>query len=293
MNLTICLSIATLLGSFLTSIAQAEVIGHLDCNVLASGSGRALIFSPKGEILWSHRAGNIHDVQLLPNGNIMYADGNIHEVTRDHKEVFTYRPKIQKGGGAYSFRRLSNGNTVIAENGSGRIVELDPKGKEIVAFTTKFNPKSNPHTHLRFVRPTDKGTYVVAICSYGEIHEYDKTGKLIWKVKTPGFAFQGLRMPNGNTLASSLDEITEYAPDKSVVWQFKKTDLPDAHISNITGFQLLPNGNILIGCYRAYTKEGKGTGLFEITRDKKCIWRYISPNRRDGSMMGMQKLIQK
>ena len=87
--------------------------------------------------------------------------------------------------------------------------------------------------------------------------------------------------------------VTEYAPDKSVVWQFKKTDLPGVFIMNITGFQLLPNGNILIGCYSAYTKDGKGIGMFEITRDKKCVWRYISPKFRDRSMMGVQKLLRK
>jgi hypothetical protein len=93
-------------------------------------------------------------------------------------------------------------------------------------------------------------------------------------------------------LVSTLSQITEYDKDGNEAWEFKKTDLPGVLIQNITGFNVLPNGNIVAGCYSAYTKEGEGTGMFEITRDKKLVWRYVSPKRRDSSMMGVQMLVE-
>ncbi|MDR0609304.1 MAG: hypothetical protein LBG58_04285, partial [Planctomycetaceae bacterium] len=59
-----------------------------------------------------------------------------------------------------------------------------------------------------------------------------------------------------------------------------------------TGFQRLKNGNLLIGCYAAYNKEGKGVGMFEITRDKKLVWAYQKPtgDKVDRNMMGVQLL---
>jgi hypothetical protein len=54
------------------------------------------------------------------------------------------------------------------------------------------------------------------------------------------------------------------------------------------GMHLLPSGNIAIGCYAAY-KNGEGTGLLEITRSKKLVWRYANP-KADGSTMAVECL---
>ena len=76
------------------------------------------------------------------------------------------------------------------------------------------------------------------------------------------------------------------------MWEFKKDDLPGVVIQNMTGIQVLPNGNIVTGCYSAYTQEGAGTGMLEITRDKRLVWRYASPGQRDKNMMGVHKLVE-
>lgn len=97
--------------------------------------------------------------------------------------------------------------------------------------------------------------------------------------------------PNGNTLVSAIDRLIEYAPDGQEVWSFKKDDVPGVLIQNMTGFHVLPNSNLVVGCYAAYTKEGQGTGMFEITRAKHLVWRYASPRLRDKNMMGVHKLV--
>jgi outer membrane protein assembly factor BamB len=266
----------------------AGVEGVLDAQVLATGSGRVLLLSKRGEVVWEHKADNPHDAWMLPNGNVLYADGNVFEVTRDHRVVFSYRPGIQEGGGAYACQRLANGNTVIGENASGRVVEVDKDGKSVAAFQTRFL-NTDKHHRMRMVRKLANGNYLVCHSKDNLVREYKPDGATAWEQKTKGLAFAAVRLANGNTLISALDQITEYAADGREVWEFKKTDLPNAHIQNITGIHALPNGNILAGCYSAYTKDGAGTGMFEITREKQLVWRYVSPALRDKSMMAVQK----
>jgi uncharacterized protein YndB with AHSA1/START domain len=264
--------------------------GTPGAQVLSTGSGRVLILTPQGGIAWEHKAGNIHDAWLLPNGNVLFADGNITEVTRDHKVVFEYKPEVQKGGGAYSCQRLANGNTVVGENASGRVVEVDPAGKVVFSFLTRYG-NTDDHHHLRMARKLENGNYLVCHSQANIVREYKPDGTTAWEKPTKALAFAAVRLANGNTLVSSLSQITEYDKDGNEVWEFKKTELPGVLIQNITGINVLPNGNIVAGCYAAYTKEGDGTGMFEITRAKKLVWRYVSPERRDKNMMGVHKLV--
>jgi len=100
-----------------------------------------------------------------------------------------------------------------------------------------------------------------------------------------------VRLPNGNTLVSAIDQLIEYEAGGKAVWSFTKDDVSGVVIQNMTGFHVLPNNNLVVGCYAAYTKEGQGTGMFEITRAKQLVWRYASPGLRDKNMMGVQKLV--
>lgn len=281
------LACAALLSAGIAHAAGIE--GTLDAPVLATGNGRVLILSPQGDVTWEHKAGNVHDAWRLPNGNILFADGNITEVTPDHKVVFEYKPENQKGGGTYSCQRLANGNTVVGENASGRVVEVDKDGNVVLSFMTRYESK-NDHHHMRMVRKLSSGNYLVCHSGDNLVREYRPDGTTAWEKKTKALAFAAVRLANGNTLISSLAQITEYDRDGNPVWEFAATDIPGVTIQNMTGFQALPNGNLVIGCYAAYTKEGQGTGMFEITRDKRLVWRYESPGLRDKSMMGVHKL---
>ena len=263
--------------------------GKPEAQVLAAGDGRVLLLSPQGVVVWEHKAGTVHDVWMLPNGNVLFADGNITEVTRDHKVVFEYKPEIQKGGGAYSCQRLPNGNTVVGENASGRVVEVDKDGKVVFSLMTNYG-KTDEHHHMRMVRKLANGNYLVSHSQANIVREYKPDGTTAWEKPTKALAFAAVRLANGNTLISSLSQITEYDKDGNQVWEFKKDDLPGVVIQNMTGIQVLPNGNVVTGCYSAYTKEGAGTGMLEITRDRKLVWRYASPARRDKSMMGVQMI---
>ena len=253
-------------------------------DVLATGSQRVILFAPDFSIKWECPAGNVHEAHRLPNGNVLFAAGRVAEVTLDKKTVFCYNPPEGKEG-SYTCQRLPNGNTLIGENGSGTVKEIAPDGS--VAFEMKAQIKGNDlHHEMRYVRKLASGNYLV--CQSGDhlVREYTPKGEIVWEHAVPNIAFCAERLPSGNTMISSLDQVTEVSPEGKTVWEFKKSELPDLGIRSMTGFQILRNGNLLIGCYDAYDKDGKGVGMFEITRDKKLVWAYQKPT--DRNMMGVE-----
>jgi hypothetical protein len=144
---------------------------------------------------------------------------------------------------------------------------------------------------MRMARKLANGNYLVCHSGDNVVREYRPDGTTAWERSTPSVAFAAVRLKNGNTLVSAIDRLIEYAPDGQEVWSFAKDDVPGVTIQNMTGFHVLPNNNLVVGCYAAYTKEGQGTGMFEITRAKQLVWRYASPGLRDKNMMGVQKLV--
>lgn len=278
----------TYLTATLMAAEPAVVTGTPSGNLLVGGSGRVMILKPDGSVLWEHKADLVHDAWLLPNGNILYADAAVHEVTPEHTIVFEFKSENAKGGGAYGCQRLDNGNTMIAENSTGRILEVDAAGK--VLFTLQL-PEAKPgdHNNMRVARKLANGNYLVCQKGAKLVREYKPSGEVVMEIKLGNIAFAANRLPNGNTLVSSIDHIAEYDPAGKVVWDFAKTDIPGTTISSMTGFNLRANGNLAIGCYGAYDKSGAGVGLFEITRDKKLVWSYAQP-KGDRSLMAIQVL---
>jgi outer membrane protein assembly factor BamB len=287
-----------LLGSLLlmagtgSLLAENYITGTCPSKILAAGTGRVIILSTNGETTWEYPAKLVHDVWMLKNGNVLFADGEtVTEVTPAKKVVFKYAATNQQGGGTFSCQRLQNGNTLIGENSTGRVLEVDSKGK--VVFTLQTTPaKPGDHHNLRMVRKLENGNYLVCHSGARIVKEYTPEGRVVWESAQPGpVAFAALRTPRGTTLVSSLDQIIEYDKDGAKIWECETKDFSDLHIMNMTGMHLLPNGNLVIGCYAAY-KEGQGCALFEITRDKHVVWSYSNP-KADGSMMGVQILTPK
>ena len=267
----------------------SPVSGKLEGKLLAVGDGRVLILNPDGSIGWQHQAaGLLHDVWMLPSGNVLYADGNsVTEITPDRKVVFQYKAADSHGGGTYACQRLEDGNTLIGENSTGKVLEVDPQGKVVFELQTK-DTKPGDHQNLRMVRKLANGNFLVCHSGAHVVREYRPDGTVAWEQKTPNLAFAAIRKANGNTLVSALASLVEYKPDGAIAWEFKNSDIPGLTITNMTGMHLLSNGNIVTGCYQAY-QGGRGCGLVEITPDKKALWSFASPATA-GTMMAVQKL---
>jgi len=210
------------------------------------------------------------------------------EVTPDKKVVFQYKAAEQKGGGTFACQRLNNGNTMIGENSTGRILEVDAAGR--IVFSLQTQPSQvGQHHNLRMVRKLASGNYLACHSGARLVKEYTPSGQVVWEVKVPGsLAFAALRTPQNTTLVSSLDQLTEYDAKSNKVWEFSCKDVAPVSLQNLTGLHWLANGHVVSGCYRAY-RDGAGCGLLEISRDGKISWRYTNP-KADGTMMAVQLL---
>jgi outer membrane protein assembly factor BamB len=280
------------LGAFLanTLAAQPSIVGQPSGQILAAGDRRVMVLSPAGEVLWEYPTKLTHDVWMLPSGNVLYADGEtVTEVTREKQVVFQYRAAEQKGGGTYACQRLADGKTLVGENSTGRLLEVDPDGK--VVFALQTSPfQAGQHHNMRMARKLGNGNYLVCHSGARLVKEYTPKGEAVWEVKVPGpLAFAAIRTAKGSTLVSCLDRVVEYDPSGKSIWECRTEELGAAvTIRNLTGINLLPNGNVVAGCYQAYA-NGQGCGLLEISREKKVVWSYSKP-KGDQSMMAVELL---
>lgn len=201
----------TMLVALPASGGDGEVQGTLGGRVLATGGGRVLIFDGTGKTLWQHRGGNCSDCWMLPSGNVLFADGEVKEVTPGGEVVFHFRPKEKKGGGAYTCQRLEDGRTLIGENSTGRVLEVDREGK--IVFELKTEPyKEGNHHNLRMVRKLPSGNYLVCLSGAKTVREYTPKGDVVLEIKVHTIAFSAVRLANGNTMVGYLDNVTEFDP---------------------------------------------------------------------------------
>ncbi len=274
--------ILILLSTLLTTQqVQAERLVLLGASY---GKNIVAICDAKGDVLWSHKtagptrghAGH-HDVQLLPNGNILYHDTwtKLTEMTLDKQVVWTYDSATMNGNRSkrvdvHAFARLPNGNTMIAESGVGRIIEVDSQGKLVHQFPLK--PGGTQSTRL--VRITPAGTYLVCSERPGVVTEYNRKGEVIWDYLINTRVYGAIRLKSGNTLiaSGSGNSVVEVTPEKKVVWQIKgKVPGTDIELKWMTCLQELDNGNFVVGNCHAGPSNPQ---IFEITRDKKIVWQF-------------------
>jgi outer membrane protein assembly factor BamB len=258
--------------------------------------GRIAIVRGDGTIEWQHKIGSIHDLHLLPGGNILcqLSWTRIVEIDpRTDKIVWEYDAGNRNGNEGkavevHAFQRLADGTTMIAESGPGRIIEVDKSGSLVRQIPLKI-AKPNAHSDTRLVRKLATGNYLVAHESQGLVREYDGTGKVVWEYAVPLFdmkpkaghgpeafgnsVYAALRLPNGNTLIATGNghSILEVTPAKEIVWSLKQNDLPKIQLAWVTTLQVLPNGNIVFGNCHAGPNNPQ---VIEITRAKEVVWTF-------------------
>jgi outer membrane protein assembly factor BamB len=288
-----CLSATCLLLLItLTSVASA------DHSVLLQGGKRLAIVEADGTISWEMEWGGIHDLHLLPNGNILTRQGpaKVVEIDRQSKNIVWSYDAAKRNGNdgkrieVHAFERLDNGNIMIAESGSARIIEINRDGEIQKTIPLVVN-KPSAHSDTRLVRTLDSGNYLVAHENDGVVREYDReSGKVTWEYDVPMFgkqakgghgpeafgdrAFAAVRLKNGNTLIATGNghSVLEVTPSKEIVWQIHQHDLPDIRLAWVTTLEVLPNGNYVIGNCHA----GSGQPLLvEIEpKSKRVVWTF-------------------
>lgn len=240
------------------------------------GPNRLLELDAAGKIVWEHKPPSIAVIfQVLPNGNVLYAYGGkptgVREVTRKGDEVWNYISKCPQVLGC---ERLANGNTLVAEQGPCQAVEVNPKG-EVVRVTPLKTSHESYHLQVRNVHKLANGNILAAHEGEGAVREVDVAGNVVWEYTGVENAGDAQRLPNGNTLIScgTQKRVLEVTPDKKIAWQLTAADAADLNITWVSSIQQLPNGNILVGNF-VRGQEGKGAHAFEVTRDKKVVWKW-------------------
>jgi hypothetical protein len=275
-----------------TTARAAEPVAH---RVLAADKGKVAIVDANGKVEWEFANGcECHDLWLMPNGNVLLAlsPTTVGEVTPDKKTVWKYEAKPKSGYRGrvevHAFQRLRDGNSLVAESGNRRIVEVDRDGKIVKEVPLTVN-KPDAHRDTRMVRKLDNSHYLVCHEGDGAVREYDDAGKVVWEYKldlagrprSPGHGPEGhgtevfgaVRLPNGNTLIAggNNNRVLEVSPDGKIVWSVGHDELPNIRLAWVTTLHRLPNGNTIIGnCHAGPTNPQ----LIEVTPEKKVVWTF-------------------
>jgi PQQ-like domain len=237
------------------------------------------IVGKDNQVVWQYPIRDIHDVAVLPNGNVLFQTDwtTIIEVTPEKKVVWSYNAAKANGNEGkpvevHAFVRLAHGVTMIAESGPGRIIEVDQDGKLLKQIKLKLdNPSA--HRDTRLVRKLDNGHYLVAHEGDAAVREYDGEGKVVWEHKVGSAVYAAVRLANGTTLisAGNGNRVYEVNPEGKEIWSIGKNDLPGITLAWMTMVHRLPNGNtILVNCHAGPDNPQ----IIEVTPEKKVVWTF-------------------
>lgn len=291
-------------------LAAQEAVQH---RVLAAdrSTGKLAIIGTDGKPEWEYTCKHdVHDLHLLPNGNILthITHTTVVEINPKKEIVWRYEstPKAGYTGKVevHAFQRLSDGNTVIAESGNARLIEVTKEGK-IVHEVPLVVKHPHPHRDTRMMRVLTNGHYLVCHEGDGCVREYNTRGKVIWEYqldlagrpRSDGHGPEGhgvevygaVRLPNGNTLIAggNNNRVIEVTPAGKINWQVNQKDLPGISLAWVTTLQVLPNGNVIIGNCHA----GPGNPqLIEVNRDKQVVWQFKDFKNFGNSLASAQVL---
>ena len=242
-------------------------------------TGKVIKIKPDGTLVWDAPNGNGHDVQVLPNRNVLIVHGRVvEEVTPEKKVVWRLgRPTVLA---AESAQRLANGNTVVADNGRMKVIEVNRDGKIVWEFAVP-NTNKRKHPTMRQVRRLANGNTLICASTEDRVIEVSPDGKVVWSYVVP-FPYLATRLANGHTLISSGDGygsprgffVVEVDRSGKEVWKYGGAGAPkEQQLRWPSGHVRLANGNTLIA-------EARGGVIREVSPDRKTVRVIRSPAMR-------------
>ena len=232
---------------------------------------------PSGRELWTLPNNRGHDVQILPNGNVLYTTGSwgrVVEVDSDRKEVWSYGP-TEGLEHAMSAQRLPNGNTLIGDAVLGRVFEVTP-AREVV---WEYESPELGDMQMRNSRRTAQGTTLISVERLNKFIEVNRAGEIIWTYKIEGgderFPYQAHRLPNGNTLISHAapGQIVEVTPQGEVVRSIGGDEM-SVRMAWTSGIFPLAGGGVFASDYtgrRLIEFDAKGTIVNELRMGRRTV----------------------
>ncbi len=301
-------------GNPLLTTAELQDQSAASRSFIAADSSKKLIaiVNEDGSTGWSHRIGPLHDLQVLPNGHVLFQDTWTHLLEVDpqtNQIIWQYEAKDARGNQGqrieiHAFQRLENGHTMVAESGRGRIIELDASNVVQLEIGLMVS-RPDPHHDTRLVRRLENGNYLVCHESDAVVREYGPDGGVVWEYPIPLFGrkpspghgveafgnqcFSAIRLANGNTLIGTGNghSVIEVTPAGQVVWSLHQNELPGIQLAWVTSLQVLPSGNIVINNCHAGPDNPQ---LIEVNRQKQVVWTFVDFERFGDSLTNSQIL---
>ena len=265
-----------------TGIPRKILVGDYSTRLLA-------LVNEQGDIDWKQPIRQIHDASRLPNGNVLFQRSwtDIVEIDSEGATVWKYDAANQHGNTGkkvevHAFQRLANGDTMIVESGSGRIIEVDAQGtlkKEIVLTRNH----KNFHTDTRLARKLENGNYLVAHEGDKVVREYNAQGTVVWDYLVGTKVYSAQRLADGNTLIGAGDghRVVEVDQSGKTVWSVEEQDLPGITLAWVTMVERLPDGNtFIVNCHAG----PENPQLLEVTSAKKVVWSFRDFKRFGNSL---------
>jgi outer membrane protein assembly factor BamB len=232
----------------------------------------------EGKVIWTYQTGGgneYDDVWMLSNGNILFTRMQYIAIVTPKKEV-VWRYDAPAGTEIHACQPIGLDKVLFVQNGLPpklKVVNLKTNAVEIEHDlpAKSLTDQKTVHPQYRRIRYTAQGTYLVPCLGVGQVIEYDKNFKEIWKYEIPT-PWAAIRLKNGNTLITDeKDKLTREVNAKGeTVWELKPDDIPEPYrFINTQTCTRLANGNTII-CSRG--GSGKGPQLVEVTPDKKVVW---------------------
>ncbi len=239
------------------------------------GGGKVCVVSAEGKIEWQWDCKAPQDCWKLPNGNYLFCfvSGAL-EVTPDKKIVWEYKAPTDVKVEVHACQPLPDGNVMIVECGTSRIIEVDRAGKIAKEIKLTTAPEIKLHNQFRGTRKLANGHYLVAFKGEGKIVELDGDGKVLREIKVPGDPHEVVPLPEGHLLITCGDghQVRELDAKENIVWELAENDIPGYTLRLMAGCQRLPNGNTVFCVYLGHGHIGEQAQIIEVTRDKKIIW---------------------
>lgn len=200
-------------GDFLVGIIRARAVWQV---------------APDGTIVRDLRVGGYPcSLELLPGGNLLVAGweddepGFVREYDRLGRVVWRHEPLRWP----WKAQRLANGHTLIADAGTGRVVEVDRAGREVWAAEGLGPDEPALFDALGpvYCQRLHDGNTLVSIRALGRVVELDPAGRVVWEVGPEMVASQysAVRLPNGNTLIADAGHhrVIELTVDRRIIWE--------------------------------------------------------------------------
>ncbi|WP_166826568.1 beta-propeller domain-containing protein [Thalassoroseus pseudoceratinae] len=268
-------------------VVQAQDITH---RFLACGKN-TYIMEADGQASWTYPA-STRDGYVLDDGTIVltlsrskkYRGGAVVSISPKGQETLIWKGTQSEVNSAEPTRE---GHFVITEAGKNpRLLEVNPDGKILVEFPLACQ-KKNHHMQTRMARKTAEGTYLVPHLLDFAVYHYSSDGEVLDRLDTTvsgdtdhnvhTWPFTAIRHGDGHTLVCCThgNRVVDFDNQGEIVWTLTNDDLPGDWLQDPCGAQVLPNGHIVITSYAGGRIDPYAPKLFEVTRAKKVVWKYV------------------